>query len=251
MILLLDVGNSRVKWGTLEDGALTHRGVTAHDKDNLRSLVGNDLGENPAPDRIIVANVAGKKFSDAFDQSTEAAWGIKAEYVVPARSAFGVINAYHEPERLGVDRWAAMIAARHAYKGALCVVDCGTALTLDVLAANGQHLGGLIIPGLAMMQSSLLEQTTGISINMESLPGDTSAVLPADTHDAVHTGALYASIATIDRVTEDMMDALGTEMTGVISGGAVPQLLPLLKKNFIHEPDLVLKGLAVIAGTAP
>lgn len=251
MILLLDVGNSRVKWGTLEDGALTHRGVTAHVKDNLRSLVGNDLGEIPRPKRIVVANVAGKKFSDGFDQATEAAWGINAEYVVAARSAFGVTNAYHEPERLGADRWVAMIAARHAHKGALCVVDCGTALTLDVLAADGRHLGGLIIPGLAMMHSSLLEQTTGIGINMESLPGDTSAILPADTHDAVHTGALYASIAVIDRVMEDMMDVLGMEITGVISGGAAPQMLPLLKKKFIHEPDLVLKGLVVIAGTAP
>ena len=249
MILLLDVGNSRIKWATLEGGELTYQGATVHEQDNLRSFVNNDLSAVPRPLRVLVSNVTGKNFVDRFNREAETAWGIKAEFVVPAQSACGVINAYHEPERLGSDRWAALIGARHVHEGAVCVVDCGTALTIDLLAAGGEHLGGLIIPGLEMMRSALLDRTADITCNMESLPGDIGAILPADTHGAVRAGALYAVIAVIDRVMTDLTDTAGTGITGVICGGAAPQLLPLLKMKFIHEPDLVIKGLAVIAGT--
>ena len=250
MILLLDVGNSRIKWAALQDGKLIRTGSGPHNKYNPRALVGNDWHDLPRPHRVIVSNVAGRAFPGEFDELIKGTWQIRAEYITPAHNAFGVINAYRDPGRLGADRWAALIAARHEFTGALYVVDCGTALTLDMLAANGQHLGGLIIPGFSMMQSALLERTAGISSDPGSSHDNDGAILPNDTREAVHGGGLYAAVAVIDRVIDDVSHALGIEnITGVITGGDALLLRPLLKRKYIHEPHLVLKGLAVIAGS--
>ena len=250
MILLLDVGNNRIKWGVLQDGKLAQTGARTHNPGDLQTLVSKEWGEIPRPSRVMVSNVMGEEFAKEFDKLLKTTWGINAEYVVSARSVFGVTNAYHEPAQLGVDRWAALIAARHDYTGSLCIIDCGTALTLDLLAADGQHLGGLIIPGFSMMQSALQERTAGIKISSEpdSTPDDTKTVLPVNTRDAVYAGVLYASIAVIDRVIDDLSQSLGIEITGIITGGDAPLISPLLKKKYVHEPNLVLKGLAIIAG---
>lgn len=250
MILLLDVGNSRIKWGIIQDGGLVRTGAVPREGADLGSLVSNEWHDIPQPDRIIVSNVVGKAFSSEFDELVKTAWKTKAVYVMPERNAFGVINAYHEPDRLGVDRWAALIAAHHEFMGALYVVDCGTALTLDLLADNGQHLGGLIIPGYSMMQSALEERTAGIGGYEGPPPDNGRTVLPNDTPGAVDGGGLYASIAVIDRVIEDVAFAWGDEkITGIITGGDASLIQPLLKRKYAYEPHLVLKGLAVIAGS--
>jgi len=250
VILLLDAGNSRIKWATLANGRLARGGAIAYDKDNLQSLVENTWGDIPVPDRILVANVLGEDFIGEFDRQVKMKWDITVEYARSSQTEFGVINAYPDPDRLGVDRWATLIAARHEYSGALCVVDCGTALTLDFLAADGQHQGGLIIPGFSMMQTALLEGTAGIGAKITPTCDHGSSILPDDTAGAVHGGALYACIALIDRVADDMSLIMDDdEITSIITGGDAAVLIPLLRKSYIHEPDLVLKGLAVMAGS--
>jgi len=250
MVLLLDIGNSRIKWGIPEAGRLHSFGVKPHGIGNLHALVNDEWRGILKPDRVVVSNVLGKEFANELDEVVRATWQINAEYVTPAYSAFGVINAYHEPGRLGVDRWAALIAARHAFKGNLCVIDSGTALTIDLLAADGQHLGGVIIPGFSMMRAALLEGAAGIGKDADAIPQKSGVILPCDTLEAVYAGSLYASIAAIDRVVDDVSHALGAGISGIITGGDAPFLQPLLKGQYMHEPNLVLKGLAIIAGHA-
>lgn len=249
MLLLLDAGNSRIKWAVCEDGKLGRTGAFSHKGKNLHDLAGNEWGSIPGPERIVVSNVIGRIFSDEFDEFAKKTWGITAEYIKPSRAAFGVVNAYSEPGRLGVDRWAALIAARHQFKGDVCIIDCGTALTIDLLAASGQHLGGLIVPGLSMMRTALLERAAGIDKDQAPLPGNSLAVLPSDTHEAVHVGTLYAAIAVIDRVIADVAPIVGAGIGRVITGGDAAHLCPLLRGKYQYEPDLVLKGLAIMSGS--
>jgi len=123
-------------------------------------------------------------------------------------------------------------------------VDCGTAATIDVLQQNGQHLGGLILPGIALMRSALLDGTTVVIDNSEE---SNSMLFARNTHDAIQGGGLYAMIATIDRVFQDVEAELGVEVKRVLTGGDASTLLPLLQGDIKYLPDLVLQGLFVIA----
>ena len=245
MILLVDVGNSVLKWGLLQDGEIARTGRVVHRGKDLVELLDEVWSERHPPDRVVVSNVAGTDVTEILSEWVEAEWHVEAEFPKAAARAHGVTNAYTEPERLGVDRWAALLAAHELVEGPTCIVDCGTALTLDVLAADGTHLGGLIVPGLAMMRRSLLEGTAGIA------PGDDGevALLARDTQGAVTGGTLYALVAFIDRVTADVEAEVDGAFARVITGGDAPRLLPLLSGDYRPEPHLVLKGLARFAST--
>ncbi len=250
MILLVDIGNSRMKWALRTESEWRMQGAATYKDAELGEVFSANWAALPVPQRVLVANVAGKNMAAALRTWVKSAWGLEAELLIPRRKACGVTNAYVEPQRLGADRWAALIGARRAVSGNVCVVDCGTAVTLDALDTKGQHLGGLIIPGLAMMRQALIQNTDGIP-EQTVLPGDGKvSVLARDTQGAVNGGALYTLIAVIDRVTADLAADLQTPLTRVICGGDAKRLLPLLAGSYRHEPDLVLHGLAVIAESA-
>lgn len=244
MILLVDAGNTRIRWAMLDDGTLGRSDGVSHAGLELGGLLEARWAALPPPDRILVSNVAGAAGAAALDAWSQARWGRVPEYVVPCRKAFGVINAYHVPQRLGADRWAGLVALRQRMPGNACVVDCGTAITVDVLSAEGEHLGGLIVPGLAMMRRALSQQTAGVPDE----PDGQVSLLARDTRDAVTGGTLYAVVATLDRVVGDIAEVLGPEPTPVITGGDAERVLPLLRRHYVHAPDLVLEGLAVMAG---
>src|SRR5699024_7332781 len=170
-------------------------------------------------------------------------------------SGYGIRNAYSKPETLGIDRWLALIAVRQRYRnanrdGVICIIDCGTAITVDVLAANGQHLGGLIVPGLAMMPKLLADNTAGIDKTDNKSQWEHS-LLASTTDTAVSAGAFYAAVAFIDRVSGDVAVETNGEVKRIITGGDAPRILPLLKDKYEHLPDLVLWGLAQVAKSTP
>lgn len=250
MILLVDIGNTRIKWALCNGAILREQGVESHKGLPLAEVLTAAWGILNAPRRVLVANVAGKAMAAALSTWTNAAWGMDVEFLVPRRKACGVTNAYIEPQRLGADRWAALIGAHKRVPGNVCIIDCGSAVTLDALDAKGQHLGGLIIPGLAMMHNALIQNTGGIS-ELAAAKGDNKvSVLARDTQGAVTGGALYTLIAVIDRVTADLAADLQAPLVRVICGGDAERLLSLLAENYRHEPDLVLHGLAIIAESA-
>lgn len=245
-ILLVDAGNARIKWAVLAEGVLDNAGQTARSEADFPAFAEQHWATLARPERVVVANVAGSTLGERLAGWVKQAWQLDAEFVVPQREACGVRNAYLDPQQLGVDRWTAMVAAHRYVKGAVCVVDCGTAITIDVLTADGGHQGGLIVPGLTLMRRALLANTQDISSKMGGETG-AIAILARDTQGGVNGGTLYAVISVIDRVTADLAAELGGNMTRVITGGDAPALLPLLAGNYRHEPLLVLQGLAIVA----
>ena len=245
MMLLLDVGNTSVKWVILEDAVMSPGGCFQYQGEDFNALAQAAWGELQAPGKIVVSNVAGSDMGEKLADWARSHWGLTPVYVRVADKAFGVSNAYARPTDLGVDRWAAMIGAHASAAGALCIIDCGTAVTLDFLAAGGIHEGGLILPGVAMLQRMLLNNIADINLSNDP---QFAAPFARGTADAVHGGAIYTVAAAIDHIVVDMGVAAGTRPEVIITGGDAEQIQPLLSCSARHEPDLVLKGLAILAG---
>jgi type III pantothenate kinase len=247
MILLLDIGSSRIKWASLEQGELHYGGSAVHRDMAFHDLARSLWGDLAQPSRVVAANVAGRAFVEVLSGWVKEAWGLDAEFVAAQYQAYGVTNAYVEPRQLGADRWAALVAARHSHDGPVAVADCGTAITIDALSADERHLGGLIVPGLSLMRRALIESTQGIADALEIEVESRAALLARDTQGGITAGTLYAVVALIDRVVADMAAELRTELPCLITGGDAPSIMPLLTGRYQYEQHLVLRGLAIIA----
>lgn len=152
----------------------------------------------------------------------------------------GVRNGYREPERLGSDRWAALIAARRQEHGPCLVVSCGTATTVDALSVDGEFLGGLILPGLALMQRSLSSNTA--QLGMER---GTAQDFPRTTADAIRSGVLQATLGAV-RHQFELLQARQGEAVCLLTGGAADELQAHLDLPLVRVENLVLKGLQII-----
>lgn len=245
--MLLDVGNSAIKWATEKDGALEAGGRFYYRNLGLTRTAEQAWRDFPAPAFLAVASVAGSGVESELSAWTARAWGVTPNYIRASKQAAGVTNGYVEPEVLGADRWAAMVAARHASDKPLCVIDCGTAITLDVVDAGGIHQGGLIAPGLEMMRRSLVNETAAIG-PLGGEAGAAWALLSRSTADGVNNGAMRMAGALIDRVIEDAAGEYDGNVEAVITGGDAARLLPVLRCSARYDRDLVLKGVAILAG---
>jgi len=246
--LLIDIGNSRIKWTMVVRGKLRPAAGGARPASaDLAATAEQWWGKLKAPGRILVSNVAGAEFASALGDWCRIQWQLEPEFVTPQAEAYGIRNGYVMPERLGADRWTALIAARRRSRGPVCIIDAGTALTLDLVTADDVHQGGLIIPGLEMMRRALLERTGVLSSAAGSAVRGAVSLLARDTRDGVEGGTLYALVATIDRVVADIGAELGQRPYCFITGGNAADLLPLLAGDYHHVPDLILEGLAIIA----
>ncbi len=236
MMLLLDIGNSRIKWALLQDGHQVGSGV--FDLAESGSLL-SKFTNIPVPSRILVSNVAGELVAARVLALGEA-WGHPIEFVQAKSEQCGVRNGYVHPQRLGSDRWATLIAARHAVRGACLVVTCGTATTVDALTARGEFLGGLILPGLDMMKASLAVGTAQLEVKEGALKD-----FPLDTPDAIHSGVVKATLGAIESQFK-LLCAQEARTRCVVSGGAATQVMPHLSMPFDHVDNLVLRGLQII-----
>lgn len=245
MILLLDIGNSRIKWGTLRSGHVSQHGAVPCTATGLEQALREMLDGQPRPESVWISNVAGAAAAAAATGACRSLWGVSAHFAAPGSQAHGIRNAYREPESLGVDRWLAMLAAHAHPGGPVCVVNCGTAVTVDIVDAAGTHLGGLIVPGVELMFRSLSEATDGIRVTPAGSPAD---AFGRSTLECVMNGTHAAVAALIDRT----LDRLAAESEGpprcVMSGGGAPAVIPLMRSTVLHDPDLVLRGLALLAG---
>ena len=246
MILAIDAGNSRVKWGWAEsnkDGVHSWQSVAtvsliefaaSSDHVNPFSVTHDD------PERIVISNVAGEgahqllvNWTSIFD--AEPLW-LRGE---PERC--GVKNRYERPEQLGPDRWAALIAARGLHSGPALVVNAGTATTVDMLSGDGSFLGGAILPGVELMRFVLHEHTGRLPIQ-EGTPRD----MPRNTVDAIETGCRHAQAGAVERMYRAFRDLDGAPLC-VVSGGAGRPLADQLTMPRRYVENLVLEGLARIA----
>ena len=249
-MMLLDVGNSSVKWAIEQDGVLEKGGRFYYRDQGFARAASRAWVGLPALPMLAVANVAGAGVEREITGWAVTAWGVTPCYIRASKQAAGVTNAYREPHTLGADRWAAMIAAHHACNKPVCVVDCGTAITLDIVDASGNHQGGLIAPGVEMMRHSLVRETAAIG-PLPAEAGGVRTLLARNTAEAVSSGVLTMAAALIDRVAGEAAAGYGRDLETVITGGAAESLLPLLRRSPRYDRDLVLKGIAILAREMP
>lgn len=248
-VLLVDIGNSRVKWAGVERGRVGGSRSAAYagwSADDWRRA----LFAGPPVERVVVASVAAGGTSALLCESSRSVTGRDPEFVTVGAAAAGVRNAYPEPALLGIDRWLAVIAAHHDPGGACCVVDVGTAATIDLVRADGQHLGGYIVPGPRLMVGSLLHGTSELAARTVASGPGAAAPFPDNTRDAIERGCRLALAGFVDRSVADSGHLLGESPRLLLTGGAAEEIRPLLRSPHRLVPDLVLQGLLVVSTQA-
>lgn len=241
MKLLIDFGNTRLKWATEDGGGLRLGGVFAHRNRALGAALRTEWPEFSRLDAVLVASVVGAEREAELDQLVQARFRLRATFLRSPAQGLGIRNAYAEPARLGIDRFLGLAALHAERPRAQVLASVGTALTADALRADGTHLGGIILPGATLMRSSVLSGTA-----RGGAPGGAFRPMPESTADGVFTGSLYASAGAIDRFLVVAGQELGCAPTLVLTGGGVDELAPVLGAAE-RANDLVLRGLALWA----
>ena len=246
--LLLDVGNTRLKWGLLEKGHIRRTGSLTHSKihDSGFSSLRTRLPRRV--DRVMASNVAGASFATRLSGMIGIHCGRDIHFVRSEKKAFGLTNSYKQPRRMGVDRWVAMIGARSEFRGALCIVDAATAVTIDAVDKNGKHLGAQIIPGLTLMRNALSSEDSRIAATQRAprVPPPGMDVFASNTEGAMQGGAVNAICGAIERAAK-VLRSEGYRVKIVLTGGDASRILKQLGDNVLHRPNLVLQGLAFMA----
>lgn len=240
--LQLDVGNSGAKWRLVLEQEVLARGTFVWGDE---SATGDFLQCAESVATIIVSSVAAADQDSELARMAERRWGVAPWFAkTPAATQTSrgpLTNSYAEPARMGVDRWLAMLAARVRFENAFCVIDVGSALTIDHVDENGQHLGGYIIPGPALMERALLLDTDRVrfeeSAHYVLAPGESTA-------EAVRHGIALAQAGAV---------ALAVKQVGeprpevVYTGGAGELLFGLVGGKGVYRQDLVFEGLEIMA----
>ena len=251
MTLLVDIGNTRVKWARLaSDGRTSALSAAAYAGWSVREWRDALFG-GPPVGQVLVSSVAGEAVDARLVAAAQLAGIAGVRFVASTREAAGVRNGYADPSLLGVDRWVAAIGAYAHVRGACVVADVGTAATIDVVTATGMHRGGYIVPGPALMVGSLLRSTSDLG-ERHAASGDSlaDAGFADNTRDAIERGCRLALAALVDRCVLDVAGAGGSPPRLLVTGGAAADVIPYLRSAAEPLPDLVLRGLAVLAGTS-
>ena len=255
MILTVDIGNSRVKWASWEKEEIIARGVEAYVSDEifevfdkLFSTLKKTSSEKPLS--VYAVCVAGETMSQALSDWVMQQWQLEVGYLKTQKQFQSITNAYEKPEQHGVDRWAAVVASHLGSPGySVCVISAGTAITVDMINKDGQHLGGYILPSFTTMHSALLADTANVKSTC-SMQFHKHSV-PDNTGDAVNQGLhkmLQAGIRDLCQFAKTRMDA---PMRIVLTGGFASTILDYPDMPaMLHKPDLVMQGLYKIMQNA-
>ncbi|OGT84838.1 MAG: hypothetical protein A3H91_08830 [Gammaproteobacteria bacterium RIFCSPLOWO2_02_FULL_61_13] len=243
MMLLFDLGNSRAKWATWSAGSYAQTGSVDPCGPGWELQLQQQLHGIAAPERVLVASVGSLQVLTAVHDMTSSRWDQEPIQLEPEAMRCGVRSAYAEPAQMGVDRWLAMLAAWNRFQSPVCVFDIGTAVTADVVAADGRHLGGLIAPGIALSQSMLQTKTAGIRhANPEA-----GVTLGQSTGACVANGCLLSVAGMLRMALELMERQCGPGGVPVATGGDAERVLPFLPDSCAHIPSLVFDGMLLAA----
>ncbi len=246
MILTVDIGNSRIKWGLWQGGSLVLHQAHEYQSATLAAVLDLAWQEREPPATVMLACVAGESVEQALQHWLEQHWQQRAAVLRTCQQCGDLKHSYAQPQDHGVDRWAAMIAARTLYQTPLCVISCGTATTVDIIDASGQHLGGQIMPGTEMMIGALQTRVPGLA-TLE-IPEQTPAEHFASASGAaLKLGVMQMAAAALDRACDEARVLLGDDMKTLMTGGAAKAIMPLMKNSVVPQPHLVLQGLAIAA----
>lgn len=237
-IYYLDAGNTRLKlWACAADGAVLQERAVEHHGNMLKAIAQLSAGHSGTPSAVLGVSVLSAEAEDALVRAIKERWGGAPVFARTQYQQGGLRNAYGDQyASLGVDRWLALLGYGEipAGKNCACIVDCGTAITMDLLGQGGEHEGGYILPGLTLMTSSLLQHTSRVRFAEPVQDG----VLPGrSTGEAVTHGAMKAVVALIDRIVADRAADL------VLAGGDAARIAGFLAVPYRHEPLLLLRGL--------
>ncbi len=245
--LAIDVGNTRLKWARYaspQPGAalLAHGAVFLETIDHLADTDWKGL---PPPASLLGCIVAGEGVRRRVEEQIELVdgWDVEPRWVNSSAKAGGVVNGYDHPNRLGADRWVALVGARqHVLKTGRArpalVVMVGTAVTVDALDASGRFLGGLILPGFGLMLRALEMGTAGLKA-----PTGEVVDFPTNTSDALMSGGADAIAGAVDRMRRKLIARCGQEPALIMTGGAAVKLAPITEHLFETVDTLIFEGL--------
>ena len=248
MKLVVDVGNSRVKWALAEGRRLSAHGAAAYSADAFRAALEQAWSTLPRPDAVFVASVVGAEWNEAVGDLAAVLWKSQPVFLQSEATAGALTNAYKDCRRLGIDRWAAMVGALSRYRPPLCVLDVGTAATVDVIDGHSRHRGGYIIPGPRAAGLWLRETAPGLSETKLNMPTDNHTTeFGLSTPECIANG--YAAMLTgfIRQAVEQARSAVGGEIKLIVTGGGAAAAASLLPADYLYDEHLVLRGIACLA----
>lgn len=246
--LLVDIGNTRVKWARFDGEKLGSLRAASHAGWGGEDYARRIIGAGRSLERIVVVSVASDRVNRSVSLAARRARAPTPEFVTSQRRGGGVTIGYVEPWRLGVDRFAASIGAYHLAKGKpVVVVGVGTAMTVDLVDGKGRHHGGAIIPAPTLMVDALLSNTHGIRRRAQGGADGGRSLFGRSTRAAIVQGSRYAAAALIDRAVGEARALVGGRTPLVmLTGGGAASVHPLVHSTCVTVPDLVLQGLAAL-----
>jgi len=240
-MLCIDIGNSRIKWCVWKDDEIQRNAVAEYEVQQLDKLLEQWFCDIDHQD-IFVSSVVSSKINKIIEFWFSSAWQKPVHFVDSKRKQLGVTNSYKDAQQMGADRWVAMLAAYQRYQSAVCVIDCGTAVTIDVIDESGKHLGGLIMPGLNMMRQSLYQGANGIQSQ-----GGNESLLASNTSDAVSGGCHHLLISGLNGLYMQYKKQVKTKIACVVTGGDGEKIAKNMECDCQFEADLILYGLRLVA----
>lgn len=237
-ILVIDIGNTRIKWGYSEAGGWVRQGWVATAR---AGELANEFAGLPVAQRTVISNVAGAaaRVQVAAVLNSTAPQPL---WITAASAQCGVSSGYAAAETLGPDRWAAMIGAWHLIQAACVVVNVGTTMTVDALSAEGVFLGGCIVPGATLMRDALARDTANLAAREGAF-----SYFPDNTGDAIFSGAVNALAGAVERMVRYLEESTGATPPVVLSGGGAALIEKRLNSPVTVVDNLVLEGLLQIA----
>ena len=249
-MLTIDIGNSRVKWALFERGAMQEYGSFVYKIDSLKK----DLKKGNLPrssETVEISCVAGQEFKKHFIRLLNENAFTNLKFAETRARQCGVVNSYEVPANMGVDRWLAMIEAfrlSDATEGEIiCVVDCGTAITLDVISNSGQHLGGLIMPGYRTMINSLINDTGNIEFSEKNHNNFDGVGMASSTQDSISKGCGQLITGGLSFVIESYVKHCDMKMHCIVTGGDGEWVSKAIEYESCYNPFLVLQGLYTVS----
>lgn len=250
--LLIDAGNSSLKWASLKNGELSGQVSQPYENKMPQQLVERLLNSKRGKlDKLIIASV----LDDAFMQDVESLCkknSILCQSVKSVKEMDGLKNAYDEPEKLGVDRFVAMLGARFLYPDhASIIIDIGTAATIDAVKANGQHLGGLILPGSILCRDSLLKNTALLEKWSKTYNQLKVDIFSTETTQAIASASVLGLAGAIESIVSKMKSdermADQKKIKTILCGGGAEMIIPYLESDFNYHKNLLMVGLQAIS----
>lgn len=238
--LLIDHGNTRMKWVLARSGQID---INTAGSGSLEDLV--RCFQSPAvigPQTVMISSVADSGQVEELESFCASRWALSPWLLSSLARQGEVNNAYDDPSKLGVDRWLAIVGAVAHHGKPIVIWDLGTAATLDAVDENGQHLGGMIYPGPVTMLNALRNETL---LNAPSRLVDAATGPGNSTRECIENGVLAAQVGALNQFVRNVAKSMSGKPGLVVTGGAAPELLPMLDFDHVHDPWLVFRGMLV------